>query len=446
MPLFANAAAMDITPQDPQFLDGYPHVKRISTGVDTPLFASALYLENGPGKHLLISLDLLFVEKVWGNRIREELSRATGLRQEQITLCATHTHSAPSVRDGFPFYHENPERSPDPAYIERLVRITVAAGTRAAENAVPAEIAHTRARTAGLGGNRRNPDGPSQASVPVLYVRHARTRRPMALMWTVSIHPTVLHEDSPRVSGDFPGHCRARLQELLGPVPMLHCTGAAGNQSPRHVTRSNTPEEARRLGHLLAQHIAETLSVAEFDSDPLLQQRREFATPPLRRFPGVEEAAAHEKQARIHFQTLRDTRHDRAEVRTAECDWFGAIRLLQYAKLQAGGALEARTRENLFPMEIQALRIGSRSLVFWPGEVFVEFALELEREFPGTQVITYANGNSQGYLVTREAVEEGGYEASSATLLSPESPELFLEISRQLLRTFPCNPQPRHES
>ena len=67
------------------------------------------------------------------------------------------------------------------------------------------------------------------------------------------MHPTVLHEDSTLVSGDFPAMTRQYLQEhVLGAdCPVLYHTGPSGNQSPRHVTRANTFDEAERLGGLL---------------------------------------------------------------------------------------------------------------------------------------------------------------------------------------------------
>ena len=45
--LVAGACASDITPVEPLFLFGYPHVERVSTGMHDPLLASALYLFDG---------------------------------------------------------------------------------------------------------------------------------------------------------------------------------------------------------------------------------------------------------------------------------------------------------------------------------------------------------------------------------------------------------------
>ena len=41
--LKAGAATVDITPVDSQFLSGYPHVERYSTGVHDPLIGSSLF-------------------------------------------------------------------------------------------------------------------------------------------------------------------------------------------------------------------------------------------------------------------------------------------------------------------------------------------------------------------------------------------------------------------
>jgi len=285
-----------------------------------------------------------------------------------------------------------------------------------------------------LGGNRRDPSGPSHPLVPVLLIRNAETRKPISLMLVVSVHPTVLHEDSRLFSGDFPGHARLRIQETLGNIPVIYHNGASGNQSPRHITRSNTPSEARRLGSVLADSVLQTISAMAFESSIHLTSANRMVDLPIKKFTSVEEAESREREAFALFEKMRTGNADRAATRTAECDWFGAERQIQFARLQTSGELDQRTREIALPAEIQILRIGEWAFVAWPGEVFVEFALKLREERSDAFVITCANGTTQGYLVTRQAVEEGGYEASAATFQSPESPQLLLDTTLQMLR------------
>src|SRR5204863_9550945 len=108
-----------------------------------------------------------------------------------------------------------------------------------------------------VGTNRHDPAGPSDPQVPVLLVRDRDSQTFLSAMIVCSMHPTVLHEDSTLISGDFPAMTREYLQEhVLGrDCPVLYHMGLSGNQSPRHVTRSNTFDEAERLGGLLGRSI-----------------------------------------------------------------------------------------------------------------------------------------------------------------------------------------------
>jgi hypothetical protein len=59
--LNAGAATVDITPEDSQFLFGYPHVPRFSTGVHDPLLSCALYLDDGRTSLLFVANDVIYV-------------------------------------------------------------------------------------------------------------------------------------------------------------------------------------------------------------------------------------------------------------------------------------------------------------------------------------------------------------------------------------------------
>jgi hypothetical protein len=73
--------------------------------------------------------------------------------------------------------------------------------------------------------------------------------------------------------------------------------------------------------------------------------------------------------------------------------------------------------------------------VGWQGEVFVEFGLQVRQSHPDAYIISLANGELQGYLVTADAVAEHGYEASNALFRSPDSGNLLVQRTLDLLRT-----------
>ncbi len=67
------------------------------------------------------------------------------------------------------------------------------------------------------------------------------------------------------------------------------------------------------------------------------------------------------------------------------------------------------------PVEVQTLRLGDIAIVGIPGEVFVEIGLGIKKgsPFEHTFVAGYTNG-CIGYMPTKEAFQEGGYETHSA--------------------------------
>jgi neutral ceramidase len=87
-------------------------------------------------------------------------------------------------------------------------------------------------------------------------------------------------------------------------------------------------------------------------------------------------------------------------------DWAG--RMLEAARM---GTLKDHALGDL-----QVLRIGEdAALVGVPGELFSEIGLELKRRspLPNTMICGYSNG-TLGYIPSRKAVQEGGYEVSDA--------------------------------
>src|SRR6185437_5616543 len=267
--LKAGAASVQITPPIPMFLAGYPHVRRDSTVVHDPLLSSALYLENGPVRVLLIANDVIYVSKASTARCRKLISDSTGIPPEHILISATHTHSGPKTLDPIATEADASVPKTDARFVRLLEDTIITAATRAIANAVPAEAGLAVADATGVGTNRRDPAGAKDLGVPVLLVGHAQTHRPLAAMLVCSMHPTVLHEDSTLISGDFPAMARQQLQRnVLGDdCVILYHTGPAGNQSPRHVTRANTFEEAERLGTILADAAAKVIPSIAYSRD-----------------------------------------------------------------------------------------------------------------------------------------------------------------------------------
>ena len=428
-----GAATVDITPRNSQFLFGYPHVERYSTGVHDPLYSTALAIRNADTSLLYVANDVIFVSKALVARARARISRQTGIVPENIVISATHTHSGPITVD-----HASNKGDPIvPAasreFLGRLEDGIVAAGCAAVEQAVPATLAYAVADGSSVGTNRHDPGGTRNTSVPLLIAR-STDGSPIAAMLVCAMHPTVLHEDSTLVSADFPGFARRRIREGIGrEIPILHHTGPCGNLSPRHVTKANTFAEAERIGRSLGSAILSAWQSAEPIEQMTIGRLTAGVELVTRSLPAVDEAEARLQAARERYQELMHDPEATPQLRrSAEVDVFGAEETVTLATLQASGELDEFVAASM-PAEIAVTTVGDVSFVAWPGEFFVEYALAIEREFPRTHVISMAGGELQGYIVTQEAVLAATYEAGNA-LFSAESGALVLNGTRALLR------------
>jgi hypothetical protein len=434
--LFAGASTRDITPEGLVFLVGYPHVPRMSTGVHDRLTVSTLALRSGPGSCVIASLDLLFISPALANLIRATVGSRLGIAPEAVFVGCTHTHSGPACNEVLAWRDDPVVRPPDPAYLERLVGEILLSAQEAVSRLEPAELACTSARVVGVGSNRLDPSGPSDPDAGVLLVRGPSTHRSIALVVTYAMHPTVLHEDSTLVSADFPGAARRELSSRLGGDPaIVYLSGTAGNQSPRHTARANTYSEAERLGTLLARSVLEAvrgMAADAYSADAPVSASLGSAELPRRRFSSPGEAWVQLQACRSRFDSLRAKGAPRGEVRTAECAVYGAEETVTLAEAQASGELETWMR-GYSPATTQLLGIGEIRLVGLPGELYVEYGLDLkQRAPPHTLVASLVNGDLQGYIVTPEAVRQGTYEAL-LSVFEPEAGKLLVDAALELM-------------
>lgn len=431
--LAAGAATVDITPGNSQFLFGYPHVERYSTGTHDPLLSSGLYLSDGATEVMFIANDIIFVTKDMVGRVRVQIEQATGIPAGNIMVTATHTHSGPLTLDCLSNEADPTVPKTDAKYVQFMEQRIAEAGIAAYESAQPARLGLAIADATGIGSNRRDPKGPADLNVPVLLVRSAEGEKNIAAMLVCCMHPTVLHEDSTLISGDFPAMARQYLQEgVLGrDCPVLYHTGPQGNQSPRHVTTGNTFAEATRLGAIVGRAVEKVIAGIEFSDNVGLSGGQGFVELVPREFPTVTQAEEKLKKAVDKLQRLRVENTPHAETRTAECDWFGAEETVTLAKAARDGKLD-QVRKSAMPAEVHIITVGKWQFVGWPGEMFVEYGLAVKEKSDNTFVIALANGELQGYIVTAEAEAEGGYEASNG-LFAAKSGDVLVEKTLAML-------------
>ncbi len=423
--LMAGATAVDITPPGSFFLFGYPHVPRYSTGTHDPLECAVLYLKSGQNSALFMANDVIGFGKSFVEDLRRRIKAATGVAEESIMISATHTHSGPIMVDYVSNAADPHVPKVDPSHVKLIADRMLEAAKTAVKNAVPAEVGLAVARAEGVGSNRHNPTGPADPEVPVLVARSLDNKTPIGCMVVYGMHPTVLHEDTKLVTGDFPYFARRWVQDkILTPgCPVIYHNGVSGNQSPRHVTKGNTFAEAQRIGEKLGQSIANVIPGLKYHRDLPITFRRVYLELTIREFPKLADAEKRVEQVHALFEKLKKEGAPSQAVRTAECDVFGAEETKQLAKIQAEGRLKA-VAATCSPMEIQVIQIGQWKFAAWPGEFFVEYGLTVKSRVPDTFIVTIANGELQGYIVTAEAEAKGVYESGNAVFAPSNGPRV----------------------
>ena len=433
MSLRAGVAVRDISPRKPMFLVGYPHVPRISIGIHDPLLASALYLANGETALLLISVDVLFISRESTETCRTAIARACGMPASNILIGATHTHSGPVTATMLAWRDDPVVPAPDAEYMEIFHAGIVQAAKAACQAARPAQLALTTSQTEGVGCNRLAPDGPFDSEAGMLAIRSEG--KLVALTLVYGMHPTVLHEDSPWVSSDFPYYARQQLNEAFPGLTTVYHNAPCGNLSPRYHVRDQTFTEAERLGRKLGSVTVAALGrlhEEDFQADIPLAVLQGYAAMVSNHFSTVDDAQRALLSAQERFEQLKREGAPHGPVRTAECVIFGCEEGLTLARAQAARET-TRLQEHYRKAEVQAFRIGDAFVVGLPGEQFVEYALQLKRAAPArTFAVSLANGELQGYIVTPEARNQVSYEAAFA-LFAAESGQRLIDTALGLL-------------
>ena len=86
------------------------------------------------------------------------------------------------------------------------------------------------------------------------------------------------------------------------------------------------------------------------------------------------------------------------------------------------------------PINLSCLCIGSAYVVHMPGELFVEYQLAAQRMRPQDFVCMAAYGDySPGYIGTKIAYSQGGYEVGMRSRVAPEVEDVLFPAIRELL-------------
>lgn len=434
--LKAGTAIIEISPKEGIELGGYPHFPRYNTGIHDQLYASCVYLDNGKEKIAIIAMDLLFFSRKYVKEVRKSISKETSIPQGNIFISVSHTHSGPWTAGRLDMEALEEGLDVDEDYIDELKDKLTDLVIQAHNNTFDACIGSgftVCGKEKGIGGNRRDPEGPDDPKVWIIAVKD-KSNTLRAAVVKYALHPTVIHEDSTLVTADYPGYIRKYLMQKIPGMNLLFMQGTSGDQSSRYFRKGQDFNEAQRIGYAIGGSAERVLKNIKFEKEINLKVLSKEIDLPLIEFSTEEDAKAFAEKTKSEWERLKREGAPYIEVQNANLKNLGAENTLGYIKLKKINMPISLEVDEL-PAEVQVLVIGDTRIIGLPGEIFVEFGLDIQRRSPFKKnvVAELANGCLPGYVCTKEAVRQGGYEVG-ASLLSEKAGEILVETALELLK------------
>jgi len=365
-----------------------------------PLYAHAFALQAAGDPIVIISLDAIVVEKCDSDAIRQGISKATGIPFANISVAAVHIHTGGPVADLYD-NHRNSD------YCAFMVRRAVDAGIMAYQSMEAAKIGFASKAVEGVAFNRRfimkdgkarmnpgflNPDIVEPADIADTEFFVVRVERLdgslMGVLTSFGLHLCTVGKGS-ACSADYPGQICKQLRERYGSdIGYLSLTGCCGNVNHYDYTKPSRGADwdYKAIGDELAKHAIEMMETVEVeDVETVICTSRDVTC--YTRRPVKEECL-------------------KAQTNDIMTEMLRALRL----------------PEEEVTVEVWTALIGDNAIHMLPGEMFARFGLDLKAKSNTKHTIVAELCNADiGYIYTKEAEVQGGYEASPSTYVRMNS-------------------------
>ncbi len=416
--LKAGFARVDVTPPLGTPLHGY-YRDRFADGVLDPIELNCVALSDGENTAVIVTGDFLYICESAATPIRKLISKKTGLDEKAVFLHGLHQHTSFRLgsRAGVAAWED------DRVYLEMLNRkycdvVTMAmddmseatVGVGAEQAAEPLSFIRRFRMKDGSSstnpGSKRLDDivGPiGEADNTVRLVRFMREGKKDIALVNFHTHPDVISGN--KLSADWPGFVRRFTEK---DIPDCHCILMNGPQGDtNHVDLYN-----RRGGYEHSEFMGRTIA----DSVINLWDKTEKIDA-----EGVS----------FEFELVPIPTNTRGMERVEECTELlrkHKAKELDYSvtlnDLGEWGRIARIYDQPLFvKVPVSCVKAGKLAFVGWGGEPFTEYSRAAHSGAPDKFVIACCLTNGgEGYLPSKSAFDEGGYEANSSVFM-PEIAE-----------------------
>ncbi len=424
--LQAGFARVDMTPPMGVNIAGYYKI-RIADGVLDELSLNALALKNGDKTYLFVTADHCGITMKLIKEFKDAITARTGLKEEQIFIHATHTHTGPRT-----LFDRSQNTDLENTYIDLLTAKFADVAQFALDDLKPAKMGYGVGTAKNVAFIRRykmkdgstktnpgvnNPDivapiGSLNEDVNVL--RFDREGAETIVLVNFANHPDVV--GGCKISGDWPAMTRTFVEKSIDNTKCIFINGAQGdvnhvNVHPKKGDFNDMFNDfdgcSRGYGH--ARHIARVVTGAvmsvydkvEYVDDVELNYSLSIVDIPANKGTKEELVLAHK------YNDLHNAGKD-DEIP------FKAM-MLTTVVAEAARMVRLENAPDFFKLPFTAFSIGKIAFFGIPGEPFTEIGNGV-RKAEGWDLIIpccLTNG-SEGYFPMKDSYDEGGYEARSS--------------------------------
>ncbi|QHE53038.1 hypothetical protein GS400_13860 [Pontibacillus sp. HMF3514] len=372
-------------------------------GIHDDLWMKSVVLQEDDSKLILLSLDIIGLEGITINKIKDSLTHHFGVDSDSVMISTTHTHAGPATLENANLGYVSQE------YINYIVKKATECVNLALLDLEEVELRYGKGICREVGKNRREVTGMTDPEVLVLSVYKANHNELKTVVVNYACHPTVLGPDNVQLSADFPYYLYQAIERIYEDPNVLFINGAAGNINVGHHAHDSingksfnkrTFTEAKRHGYTLAGEVVKVIEQSEsiHDFSILYKQMKMSIT-----------FTVNDMVQSINNE-LKSLKHiDKNKLK------LGQQKMIQLKEKWSSIWLNNTNEDHQIHYSLSVGRIGPILFVTLPGEFFVELGLLVKQAFPQHPVLIfgYTNG-SLGYVADQSSYIHGGYEIEEA--------------------------------
>lgn len=426
---YAGFSRVDITPENGVAIEGYFIPRRVE-GVLDVLEVNTLALAEGEKQVVILCADICLINQDYMDILRSAVSENTGIPVEAVFMSVTHTHTSPCV--GKAYTGDVVMTDVDHAYLEKLIQDVVSAAQKAIDNLKPARMGWGIGNAPGIAFSRRirmkdgsvrtnpglhNPDaleaiGEMDERVNVL--RFDQEDGDNIVIVNYGNHPDSI--GGCKVSADWPGVMRRTVETSIPGTKCMFLNGVEGDVGHVNIWAKDGEmndltidfdDVIRGFGHTLhmgrvvAGAVLQVYDKVNYTQENKLRFVEKIIDVPSNRPKESELELAHKYNELHKAGKDNEIPHKGMMLTTVVAEAERMVRL--------------ENGPDSFPMKFAAVAIGDVAILGIPGEPFTDVGVEIKKAEGFKMVMPCSNANgAEGYFPTKNAYDEGGYEARSS--------------------------------